>query len=163
MKTEILNYEEKYYLDVATLLAEFRSTLKEFKGIKEEANIEDAKEELVSYVKEKWPIFIAIKDYKVVGYILLRVDGVVWVEHIFVLEKYQRQGIGSKLFEKAEEYSNNLKEDTVFNWVHPNNTKIINFLKSKGYSVLNLIEVRKPYNGEKPSIKIKVGDNEFDY
>ena len=54
-------------------------------------------------------------------------------------------------------------ETTVFNYVHPNNEAIIAFLKSKGYSVLNLIEIRKPYAGETVTGKMRVGDNEFDY
>ena len=40
-------------------------------------------------------------------------------------------------------------EDTVYNFVHPNNEGMIRFLASKGYTVLNMIEVRKPYKGEK--------------
>ena len=126
-------------------------------------DIDSAKEELKGYVSDKWPIYVAIGDDKVVGYILLRVDGVVWVEHLFVQEEYRRKGIASKLFAKAEEYSNSLGEDTVFNYVHPNNNVMINFLKSKGYSVINLVEIRKPYKNEKPKTKIKVGNHEFDY
>ena len=56
-----------------------------------------------------------------------------------------------------------LKGDTLFNYVHPNNDAMINFLKSKGYTVLNLIEIRKPFKGEKNKTTIKVGNNEFDY
>ena len=54
-------------------------------------------------------------------------------------------------------------EDTVYNFVHPNNEGVISFLRSKGYTVLNLIEVRKPYKGEKPSTTIRVGNETFDY
>jgi ribosomal protein S18 acetylase RimI-like enzyme len=53
------------------------------------------------------------------------------------------------LFRKAEEIAASMGEDTVYNFVHPNNEGMIRFLASKGYTVLNMIEVRKPYKGEK--------------
>jgi len=40
---------------------------------------------------------------------------------------------------------------------------MIEFLRKNGYSVLNLIELRKPYSGEVLSRKIQVGEHEFDY
>ncbi len=53
--------------------------------------------------------------------------------------------------------------DTVFNYVHPNNEGMIHFLRSKGYTVLNMIEIRRPYQGEKLASTIQVGNNDFDY
>ena len=159
----IKEYNELYFNELSTLLASFRVVLQGFKGINATPDVESAKEELKDYIKEKWPIYVALDNSQIVGYILLKVDGVVWVEHIYVKEEYQRQGVGTMLYTKAEEYSSKLGCDTLFNWVHPNNEKIISFLKSKGYSVLNLIELRKPFKGETPTTKIKVGNNEFDY
>ena len=160
---QIKEYQGSYFNEVANLLASFRVVLQGFKGVKATPDVESAKEELGDYIKEKWPLYVAIDNNEVVGYILLKVDGVVWVEHIYVRADHERQGIGSLLYNKAEEYSSKLGCDTLFNWVHPNNEKIISFLKSKGYSVLNMIELRKPFKGESPSTKIKVGNNEFDY
>lgn len=160
---KIEEYNDLYFDKLVNLLASFRVVLQGFKGIDTKPDYESAKEELKDYIKEKWPIYIALDNNELVGYILLKVDGVVWVEHIYVKEEYQRQGVGSMLYEKAEDYSVKLGCDTLFNWVHPNNEKIISFLKSKGYSVLNMIELRKPFKGETPSKKIKVNDNEFDY
>ena len=54
-------------------------------------------------------------------------------------------------------------EDTVYNYVHPNNDGVIAFLRSMGYSVLNLIEIRKPYAGETLTTTIPVGAETFDY
>ena len=53
-------------------------------------------------------------------------------------------------------------QETVFNYVHPNK-RMIQFLRAKGYTVLNLIEIRKPYKGEKIKTTIKVNNNTFDY
>ena len=41
--------------------------------------------------------------------------------------------------------------------------RMIEFLRSKGYTVLNLIEIRKPYKDEKISTTIKVDKHTFDY
>ena len=161
--SQIAIYEQKYFNDVASLLADFRVILRKFKNEITEPDIEDAKDELNYYLEKKFPLYIAIVDNKVVGYILLRVDGVVWVEHIFVAKEYRRQGIASMLYQKGEEYSKNYCNETLFNYVHPNNDVMIAFLRKNGYDVLNLIEIRKPFKGEKTSTKIKIGNNEFDY
>ncbi len=80
-----------------------------------------------------------------------------------MLPEYRRKGIGTALYEKAEEIAESLGSDTVYNWVHPNNDAIISFLKKRGYGVLNLIELRRKWKGEEPKMKIRVGRHEFDY
>lgn len=87
----------------------------------------------------------------------------VWVESIYVHPDFRRQGIGGALFGKAEELAASFGEDTVYNYVHPNNHAMIAFLRGKGYSVLNLLEIRKPYAGEKLTRKIRVDEEQFDY
>jgi len=54
-------------------------------------------------------------------------------------------------------------EDQVYNWVHPDNHKIIAFSAKRGYNVLNLIELRKPHPGEKLCQRIRVGEHEYNY
>lgn len=149
---------------ISELIARFRVTLAEFKGWTREPDIESGKKEFFEYLEKNYPIYVAIEDSKMVGYIVCRVeDGVVWAESLYVLPEYRRRGIGTALYEKAEELAEDLGEDTVYNWVHPNNDVIISFLKNRGYSVLNLIELRRRWKGEKTSMKIKVGKHEFDY
>ncbi len=67
------------------------------------------------------------------------------------------------LFKKAEEIAASMGEDTVYNFVHPNNENMIQFLRSKGYTVLNMIEIRKPYEGEILTSTIHVETEVFDY
>ena len=149
---------------VAPLVAEFRVTLRLYKGNCTEPDIQDGKEELIDYLNKKYPIFVALDGEKCVGYIVCRIDEpCVWVESIFVIKEYRRKHIAAALFEKAEEIAKAYGEETVYNYVHPNNNGMIAFLKSRGYNVLNLIEIRKSYTGEKTTMKIKVEDNEFDY
>ena len=157
-------YDGRYFDEVVDMMANFRVTLRSYKNIKSLPDIESAKEEVQGYVEDNnYQIILSIKDNKVTGYILLKYDGVIFVEHIFIKKEYRRQGFAGSLYEVAEAVSNSLGGDTLFNFVHPNNNGIISFLKSRGYSFINLVEVRKEFKGEKPFTKIKVADNEFDY
>lgn len=87
----------------------------------------------------------------------------VWVESIYVESDFRQQGIASILFDKAEEKAKELGGTTLYNWIHPNNHKMIQFLSSKGYNVLNLIEIRKPLENENLTTTIQVGDHHYWY
>lgn len=150
---------------IVHLIAQFRVTLAGFKNIKRTINLKKAERELADFIKSKFPIFIAENSNGIIaGYIVCKVvDQIVWVESLFVSPEYRRKGVGSALFEQACKLAGQYGENTVYNWVHPNNDGMIAFLKSRGYDVLNLIEIRKPYRNEKFSQKMKVGNNEFNY
>lgn len=116
------------------------------------------------YLVAKFPVYAAVVDGEYAGYVVCRVDdGVVWVESLFVGEEYRRCGIASALHSKAEELAASYGDNTVYNYVHPNNHRMIAFLRQRGYTVLNLIEIRKAYPGETLTQKIPVGEHEFDY
>ena len=146
------------------LVALFRVELRSYKGITSKPNIEAAREEMEEYLAAGFPVFAAIIDGEYAGYVVCRVDSeVVWVESLFVKEEHRRHGVASALHSKAEEIAASYGEDTVYNYVHPNNHRMIGFLRKRGYTVLNLIEIRKPYKGEKLTQTITVGEHEFDY
>ena len=147
------------------LIAGFRVALGELRGKGGPVNRNHAHEELAYYRTRRYPIFVAeADDSKIVGYLVCRVDeDVVWAESLFVSPEHRRKGIGSALYAEAERMARKIGGDTVYNWVHPNNDKIIRFLKNRGYNVLNLIELRRPWSGENPIEKIRVGKHEFDY
>ena len=112
----------------------------------------------------EFPVYAALVDDEYAGYVVCRVDSeVVWVESIFVKEEYRRHGVATALHSKAEEIAASYGDDTVYNYVHPNNHRMIEFLRKRGYTVLNLIEIRKPYKDEKLTQTIAVGEHEFDY
>ena len=149
---------------LAEMVALFRVELRSYKGIVSITNIEAGREEMEEYLAAGFPVFAAIMDGEYAGYVVCRVDSqVVWVESIFVKEEYRRHGIASALHSKAEEIAAYYGDDTVYNYVHPNNHRMIEFLRKRGYTVLNLIEIRKPYKGEKLTQTITVGEHEFDY
>ena len=161
---EIVKLTEAAIPQAAPLAAQFRVTLKSFKGISAAPDESAGASELREYLAADFPVFAAVKDGVYCGYIVCRVDEPrVWVESIYVHPDFRRQGIAGRLFAKAEEIAAFCGEDTVYNYVHPNNSVMIDFLRSRGYSVLNLIEIRKPYKGEKFSTKIQVDGNHFDY
>jgi ribosomal protein S18 acetylase RimI-like enzyme len=87
----------------------------------------------------------------------------VWAESLYVSESSRHQGIGGDLYQKAEEIGQKFHQDTIYNWIHPNNTKIINFLKKRGYDVLNLVEIRKKRKNETIQSEINIGDHSFGY
>ena len=148
----------------AKLVADFRVILRSYKGIRSQPDIGAGREEIIEFLEAGFPLFAVEDNDKFVGYIACRIDEpCLWVEHIYVCEEFRRKGAASMLFEKAEEIAQSMGEDTVFNFVHPNNDRMISFLRSKGYTVLNMIEIRKPYKGEELKTTIHVENNSFDY
>jgi len=104
------------------------------------------------------------ENWKTISYLVCRIDqNVVWAESLFVKPSARRKGIGSALYSQAERLVKNPDEETVYNWIHPNNTVIIHFLKKRGYNVLNLVEIRKPRSEEGNLSEIQVGDHWFKY
>ena len=149
---------------LAEMVALFRVELRSYKSIVSKTNIEAGREEIEEYLAAGFPVFAAIMDGEYAGYVVCRVDSqVVWVESIFVKVESRRHGVATALHSKAEEIAASYGEDTVYNYVHPNNHRMIEFLRKRGYTVLNLIEIRKPYKGEKLTQTITVGEHAFDY
>ena len=149
---------------LAPLVAAFRVTLNGYRGIVSVPKIEEAREEIVEFLDAGMPVFAVEAEGELAGYMVCRIDApCLWVEHLYVRDEHRRRGVATLLFEKAEELAHAMGEDTVFNFVHPNNRGMIEFLRAKRYTVLNMIEIRKPYPGERLTTTIPVGDAVFDY
>lgn len=161
---KIIRINETNAEAAAPLIADFRVALRSYKGIASQPDTEAGKREVSGFLKSGCPIFAVEEDNKLVGYIVCKIEApCLWVEQIYVCSEYRRKGAAAMLFEKAEEIADSMGADTVFNYVHPNNEGMIHFLRSKGYTVLNMIEIRKPYRDEKLTTTIQVGNNSFDY
>ena len=149
---------------LAEMVDLFRAELRSYKGIVSKPDIEAGREEIREYLSARFPVFAALVNDEYAGYVVCRVDSeVVWVESIFVKDEYRRHGVAAALHSRAEEIAASYGDDTVYNYVHPNNHRMIEFLRKRGYTVLNLIEIRKPYKDEKLTQTIAVGKHEFDY
>jgi len=148
----------------APLVAAFRVALKGYKGIRAAADVGAGEMELEEYLDAGFPAFVAEINGQLAGYLVCRVDEpCVWVESIYVAEEHRRKGVASMLYRKAENIARGFGEDTVYNYVHPNNHGMIAFLRRHGYTVLNLLEIRKPFAGEQLTRKIRVEEENFDY
>ena len=163
MKMEIIEIRQ-VNASLAEMVSLFRVELCSYKGIASKLNVDAGRQELEEYLAAGFPVFAALVNGQYAGYVVCRIDSeVIWVESIFVKEEYRRHGVASALHSKAEEIAASYGDDTVYNYVHPNNHHMIEFLRKRGYTVLNLIEIRKPYKDEKLTQKIAVGEHEFDY
>ncbi len=151
--------------EISILISLFRAELKRLKGTESAPDIERAKVDFREYVSAKYPIFVAEDgEGKVNAYLVCKIiDDVVWVESLFVSEQERRKGIATSLYHEAEKLAQELGALTLYNWVHPNNDKMISFLSRLGYDVLNLIEVRKKLNNEVTTGTVKVGDHKYNY
>ncbi|PKO04087.1 MAG: hypothetical protein CVU41_18780 [Chloroflexi bacterium HGW-Chloroflexi-3] len=114
------------------------------------------------YFTENRTVFVYKIKNKMVGYSVLKIeDQVCWLDWLYVDPGHQRKGIASKLFDHAEEITKKLGNDQLYIWVHPDNHRMLKFLKKKGYDVLNLIEVKKEKLQTNTSISIL--GNELQY
>ncbi len=158
----IIEASKKHIDNASRLIAEFRVEHRLIKGIQSTVNLEQANIEFLEYLEAGFVIYLASINDKHVGIIVCRVEEtVVWVELIYVDKDHRRKGVARELYQKAESLAKDLGSETLYNWVLPYNEKMISFLSSMGYDVLNMIELRKPYSDEKMQGKIAVGDNEY--
>ena len=149
---------------IVNLVMDFRDYLDSLKGYKANNDDKSIKNEINYYLESNYPIYAISLSGLMIGYCVLRIEAdVVWLESIYVKKEYRNKGIGKILFKKAEEEANKYGNDTLYNYVHPNNDLMFAFLKSMNYDVLNLIEVRKAYKEEELNKEYIIGNNTFKY
>ena len=159
-----INIDADNLYSLAYLHAQFRETLRKLKGNNEKFDVDDALEELKYYISRNYPITAISDNGKYIGYSICRIDDdVVWLEAIFVLKEYRRKGVGKMLFDKAEALAKEYGNETLYQYVHPNNDLMIDFLKANSYDVLNLIEIRKNYTDEVTEEEYQIGDHTYRY
>lgn len=164
MNTKIIKVERGNVTELAPLVADFRVALKSYKGISSVPNVETGKDELLEYLDADFPVYAAIHQEQFVGYLVCKVEEpCVWVESLFVMNSFRGLGVADDLIKCAEQLALSYGEETLYFNVHPNNHRMISLLRRHGYSVLNLVEIRKPYHGEIFAQKIQVGEHLFDY
>jgi ribosomal protein S18 acetylase RimI-like enzyme len=148
-----------------SLVAQFRVELGMLHERTREPDLKAAAREIAEYEASGFMITVAEEpEAKLVGYLVCRVnDGIVWAESLYVAPELRRRGVASALYAEAEKLAREIGCDTVYNWVHPNNDRIIAFLRKRGYGVLNLIELCGARPEASPTKKIRVGEHEFDY
>lgn len=149
---------------LAYLCVEFRKSLNKLNPNNVVIDVDEAVEELKYYLKKKYPIFAISDNGRYIGYAVIRIDDdVVWLESIYVRPEYRRKGIGKMLFDRAEAIASEYGNDTLYQYVHPNNEDMINFLNHNNYNVLNLIEIRKAYPEENNNQEYTIGNHTYKY
>ncbi len=151
--------------DLIRLISEFRITMFRFRGSAPPADLPAAERKLLSYQPPECEVYVAESDdQSLAAYMICRTqDNRVTVEALYVMPEHRRQGVGSMLYDKAEEMALQLGDEPLSNWVHPNNDRYISFLRNRGYLVLGQIELRRSRSGEGKPQQIKVGKNIFEY
>ena len=158
----IIDKDNAYSL--AYLVVDFRKALHKLTDSNITIDVDEAVEELRYYLDKKYPIYAISDNGRYIGYCVCKIeDDVVWLESIYVRPEYRRKGVGKMLFEKAESVAKEYGNSTLYQYVHPNNDNMLNFLKGNGYDVLNLIEIRKAYEGEENKTTYTIGDHEYKY
>ncbi len=149
---------------LAYLVVEFRKSLHSLRNNDTVIDVDEAVQELQYYLNRKYPIYAISDNGRYIGYCVCRIeDDVVWLESIYVRKEYRRQGIGKMLFEKAESIAREHGNETLYQYIHPNNDAMIRFLQANGYDVLNLIEVRKAYPEEELKDNYSIGEHSYRY
>ncbi|MBQ1826441.1 MAG: GNAT family N-acetyltransferase, partial [Erysipelotrichaceae bacterium] len=160
----LVDINEKNSFAISYMVSDFRIYLASLKGRKIEEDLNEAAREVSGYIKKGYPVFAVAENGKYQGYAVCRIeDDVVWLESIYVRQPERRRRFGSSLLKRAEEIAAEHGNDTLYINIHPNNEPMIGFLHSKGYDVLNLLELRKKTGNEKLESEYQIGDHKYRY
>lgn len=130
--------------DFVELVLEMRSVMDGLNQSIRNDSVTEATHEADSYFSNNRQVFGIYKDDQIIGYSVLKIeDSVCWLDWIFVRPEYRGTDIASKLFDYSERIAKEIGSDQLYIWVHPDNHRMLKFLKKKNYDVLNLIEVKK--------------------
>lgn len=145
----------KVSLEFLQLVFEMKIIMSRLNGSEKIVMMSEAVREAESYFTENRRVFVYKIKNKMIGYSVLKIeDQVVWLDWLYIDPDYHGKGIAAKLFDHAEEFAMKLGNDQLYIWVHPDNHRMLKFLKKKGYDVLNLIEVKKEKLQTNTSISI---------
>lgn len=140
MKIELIKYENEEELMVS-LISAFWEVHNHILPTKEET-LKDLEE----WTSVGHVLFFIQYINEIVGFVHLgsRGDAINWLEDIFVLPKYQNQGIGAKAIQMIEEI---VKEysDSLYIEAAARNAKAIRLYHKIGYDCLNTITIRKDF------------------
>ena len=137
------------------LVLEMRSVMDGLNQSTNNASVSEATQEADSYFSDNRLVFGIFQDETIVGYSVLKVeDRVCWLDWIYVKPEHRGTKAASELFDYSEKVAKKIGSDQLYIWVHPDNHRMLKFLKKKGYDVLNLIEVKKEKSVINSSISI---------
>ena len=131
------------------LIRKFRSEIARMRGRPGSYTSEEARRELTEDLSQERFIIYVAEEETLSGYCVFKdEERTVWMEQLFVDPACRRKGIVRQFVTIGEALAESRGQETLFFWVHPDNRVMLSFLKSTGYDVLNLIEIRRRRNGE---------------
>lgn len=149
---EIRRYVASDFQDLARLVKSFYDyhwiALLGGEGMTLMAAEEDIREEMLV---ENSCIFVAEMDMprKLIGFArYVDQHGVYFLREIFVVQEYQKKGIGSGLLEAIEKDIGKRGGQGLFLSVSPYNLNALSFFVRMGYDTLNMLELRKKFHEE---------------
>ncbi len=149
-------------LEFTHMVLDMRLLMNQLNQTTEITTLSSAKLEAESNFANNRKVFVYVLNDELIGYSVLKIEEqVCWLDWLFVKSSFFGKGIASDLFDHAEKYALELGNDQLYIWVHPDNHRMLRFLKKKGYDVLNLLEIKKSKTGANQIIRIF--ENEFKY
>jgi len=144
------------------LVKDFRNVLNNLNNSSRSCSFEEAEEEAEDYFSPNKKVVGLYRKKELIGFSVLKTeDGLWWLDWIFIKPEYRGYTNASVLFDYCEKFAAESGNNQLYIWVHPDNDRMLKFLKKKGYDILNLIEVKKRKNSVKN--KIKILNNELWY
>lgn len=142
-------YQEQYHHDMIDMICSFYEAHTNFLHLpteKRKKQEDDAQETLTGWQDDAHQLFILMEKQEVCGFLHIehRSKTVVWIEDIYVGEKFRRQGIATQAIYEAEAI---LKQDSEIQAicmdVIPRNQAALHLYHSLGYDSLSLLTLRK--------------------
>ena len=162
-KIEIRLYQKDVHNDVAELLADFYHAMWRLKGRKQARNLESAIQDLSERIDRNETVFIAKVNDEIAGIQIATAEPSCKIECVYVSERFRRLGLAQRLLDAAESHFKVSGSDSFYVSVHPNNRAIIELLKSNGYDVLNLLEIRKRWPDERQYQAVNIMGQDYLY
>lgn len=144
MKIELIRYRDEQEIAIDLIIKFW----KEHNQVN--VSYEDANENLIEWTKEGHILYFISVDNEYVGFVHLGSRGceIDWLEDIFILPKYQNQGIGTKAIQIVEEMVKQYS-DSLYIEVASRNINAIRLYHKIGYDCLNTLTIRKDFKMEK--------------
>ena len=160
---ELVPYKSSESIDKNYLIELIINFWKEHNGILQ--NIDETINDINEWTKSGHKLYLIKYDNNYIGFAHLGSRGceIDWLEDIFVLPKYQRKGIGSKVIYMLEqivkEYS-----DSLYIEVATRNINALRLYNKIGYNCLNTVTIRKDFKPDniKTISKEKINGLDFD-
>ena len=116
----------------------------------EQVSKDDANGNLLEWTKDGHKLYFIKKENQYIGFVHLGSRGcaIDWLEDIYVIEEYQRQGIGTYAIQLVEEIVREYSE-CLYIEAAARNYQAIRLYQKIGYDCLNTITIRKDFHPEK--------------